>query len=253
MLSVAIITKDEESCILRCLKSVSFADEIVVVDSGSTDNTVRIAEDFGCRVFVEEWKGFGPQKQIALEHCTGQWVMIVDADEMVGAELEEEIVNAIADERFDGYYIPRRNYFNGKWIRHSGWWPDYTIRLFRRVKGRLDGRTVHESVIVEGKLGKMRSPLVHYPHSGIEDVLRKINDYSSANAEQLFLEGKSSSSLKAILRGLAAFGKSYFLKLGVLDGKEGLVIASSGAVNTFYKYIKLQELHERAEKKEGSG
>jgi glycosyltransferase involved in cell wall biosynthesis len=241
-LSVAIITKNEEEKLPDCLKSVSFADEIVVVDSGSVDETVKIAKDFGCKVFIEEWKGFGPQKKSAIRKCKNEWVLIIDADERVPMETEREIIKIINNvDTADAYSFPRKNYYRDKWIRHCGWWPDFVIRLFKKSKGTVDDAIVHESVKVDGKVQKVTSPLIHYPIKDLKSVIDKINLYSSLGADNLYLNKKNVSTFTAFLLGITAFLKFYILKLGIFDGYEGFVISFSHAVNTCYKYLKLKE------------
>ncbi|MDA8084292.1 MAG: glycosyltransferase family 2 protein [Nitrospiraceae bacterium] len=245
-LSVAIITRNEEKMLTDCLESVMFADDIVVVDSGSTDRTVQIAEQFNCRVYSEEWKGFGPQKTSAVEKCRHDWVLILDADERIPEETREAIIKAIGGNApADAYSLPRKAYFNGRWIKHCGWWPDEIVRLFRRGKGSVSARAVHEYVEVKGVTMRLSGPIIHYPMRNISAVIEKINTYSSLGAEELFRAGRNSSGLDAFLHGFGSFTKSYFLKLGVLDGKEGFFISLTGAVTTFYKYAKLQELNRK--------
>lgn len=248
LLSVAIITKNEEERLPGCLRSVSFTDDIVVVDSGSTDRTVEIARAFGCRVFVHEWKGEGLQRNFAAAQCRNEWVLILDADERVTEDARDEIMKALSSPgAADAYAIRRKNFFNGKWIRHSGWWPDKVVRLIRRDRCRIVNRNVHLEIEVDGRTEKIASPITHYPVRDIETILIKINRYSTLGAKDLQSKGTRSSPAKTLVHALSAFMKTYFLKLGFLDGKEGLIIAFSGAVNTFYKYVKLMDLNERKE------
>ncbi len=242
-LSVAIITKDEEENLSECLKSVSFAGEVVVVDSGSDDRTVEIAEEYGCRVFVEQWKGFGLQKQSAIEKCVHDWVLVLDADERIPDETRGEIVRAIKEPKADAYSFPRKNHFRGKWIRHGTWGADEVIRLFRKGEARMSGRLVHETIETESA-ARIMAPILHYPDLSVKGTVKKIDAYSSAGAEQLLSEGKRSSVLKAFSRGLAAFLKCYLLKRGMLDGKEGFIIASYNAIYTYYKYLRLLEIQD---------
>ncbi|MCL0072315.1 glycosyltransferase family 2 protein [Thermodesulfovibrionales bacterium] len=235
-LSVAIITKNEEERLPDCLRSVSFADDIVVVDSKSTDKTVEIAKEFGCRVFVEDWKGCGPQKNSAIDKCKHDWVLVVDADESIPEEAKSEIVRIInaTPNSADAYSFPRKNFFHGKWIRHSGWWPDRGIRLFKKSKGRTNNSLVHESIEVNGTIKNLSTPIIHNSIKDLTFVLEKINIYSSLEAENLFRKGKQSSAFKAFFRGIMAFLKLYFLKRGFLDGHEGFVISFSHGVNVCY-------------------
>ncbi|MGC2064095.1 MAG: glycosyltransferase family 2 protein [Thermodesulfovibrionales bacterium] len=242
-LSVAIITKNEEEMLPDCLRSISFADDIVVVDSESTDRTVEIAKEFKCRVFTEPWKGFGPQKMSAVEKCRHDWILIMDADERIPAETKEAIISVInGTDTADAYSFPRKAFYNGRWIRHCGWWPDEIIRMFRKDKGSVSNRAVHEGVEVMGMVAKLSAPIVHYPMPNIEAVVAKIRLYSSLGAKELLTAGKSSSFSKAFLHATASFIKSYFFKLGILDGGPGFLISYTGAATTYYKYIRLIEL-----------
>lgn len=245
-LSVAIITKNEERNLPDCLKSVSFAEDIVVVDSGSTDRTIEIAKEFGCRVFIEDWKGEGLQRNFAEEKCRHEWIVILDADERIPEETKVELLRVISSpDSDDAYTFRRKNIFNGKWIRHSGWYPDEVIRLYKKTRCTIVNRNIHLEIKVNGRIGKISSPIIHFPIVDIESILQKINRYSSLGAKDLHDSGMTSSPAKAVTHMIAAFLKTYFLKLGFLDGKEGLIIAFSGSVNTFYKYIKLLELQRK--------
>jgi glycosyltransferase involved in cell wall biosynthesis len=246
-LSVAIITKDEERTLPDCLKSVSFADEIVVVDSGSTDSTTEVAREYGCRVFVEQWKGFGLQKRSAIEKCTHDWILVLDADETIPDEARVEIEKAIKEPKANAYSFPRKNYFRGKLMRHGTWGSDEVVRLFRKGGATISGRLVHEAIEAEST-AKIAAPIYHYPDTSANGVRRKMDVYSSAGAEQLFSEGKRSSIFKAVSSGLAAFLKCYFLKLGVLDGKAGFIIAVNDGIYAYYKYSRLLELQERVQR-----
>ena len=243
MLSVAIITKNEEEMLAGCLESVSFADDIVVVDSESTDRTETIAREFNCRVFVEPWKGFGPQKMSAVEKCRHNWVLTLDAYERVPEETRDQIITVInRTSDADAYSLPIKAYFNGKWIRHCGWWPDEKVKLFKKDTCTVSNRAVHEGVEVRGIKKKLSAPLVHYPTSQIRKVMAKMNLYSSLGAEELLKAGKKATFSKAIFHAIASFTKSYILKLGIFDGGEGFFISLTGSVTTFYKYVKLIEL-----------
>ena len=247
LLSVAVITKNEAENLPDCLRSVAFARQIVVVDSGSSDDTVRIASDFGCQVFEEAWRGFGPQKQLAVDRCTAPWVLILDADERVPPETARVIAEAIArDEGPAGYSFPRRNYFQGRWIRHAGWWPDRVVRLFRREMGRMTGAMVHEAVVVDGPVLPLAAPIDHLTESRLDRILRKIDRYSTLGAEAAWAEGRRSTVWSAFLRAKITFFQDYLLRGGFLDGAQGLTLAVTDAVNKFFKYAKLAELNRRA-------
>ena len=249
-LSIAIITKNEEANLPLCLKSVSFADQVVVVDSGSEDETVNIASAFGCNVFIESFKGFGLQKQSAINHCRHAWVLVLDADERIPKETASVIKEIVLNEDISvlGYSFPRKNYFQGRWIRHMGWWPDRVVRLFRKDSGRMAEAAVHESVIVSGQVRELNVPIEHFTESSLNKILIKIERYSTLGAEEAFKEGRKASVWSAALRAELAFFQNYFLKLGFLDGRQGLVLAITDSVNKFFKYAKLSELNRSAKK-----
>ncbi len=243
-LSVAIITKNEEDNLRPCLLSISFAEQIVVIDSGSTDATLKIAEEFGCEIYSEEWRGFGPQKQSAVEKCRLPWVLILDADERVPPPTVEIIKKIVTDPQTPeaGLSFPRKNYFQGRWIRHAGWWPDRIVRLFRKDAGSITSATVHEAVEVEGIVGALAFPIEHFTESSLAKILRKIDKYSTMGAYEAYKEGKSSSIFSAFTRAFFTFIQNYFLRLGLLDGRQGLTLAVTDSVNKFFKYAKLSEL-----------
>jgi len=243
-LSVIIIAKNEAANIRACIESVAWADEIIVVDSGSTDDTVSIASEMGALVYVHaDWPGFGPQKNRALGYASKDWVFSIDADERVTPELRSEIEQAMREPEADGYYCPRLSQFCGKFIRHSGWYPDYVLRLFRRGAGRFSDSLVHESVLLTGKTDKLKHPLLHYSYLSTVDVERKVEHYSTAAAQQMFESGKRSNRFDAALRGGWAFVRTYVLRLGVLDGVAGWNIARMNGRTTYLKYRKLTALN----------
>jgi len=246
-LSVAIITKNEAENLAGCLKSVAFADQIVVVDSGSTDDTLQIAADFGCEVLIEPWRGFGPQKQLAVDQCRHPWVLILDADERIPEETAIVIRKIVYDEQkaVAAYSFPRKNYFQGRWIKHAGWWPDRIIRLFRKDRGRMTPDLVHESIMVDGTVEDLAVPIEHYTESRLTKILLKIDHYSTLGAETAFKNGRTSSIISAVFRANLTFVRDYFLKLGILDGAQGLILAVTDSINNFFKYAKLYELNRR--------
>lgn len=243
-LAVAIITKNEEENIRRCLESVAFAGQIVVVDSGSTDSTLQIAAQFGCEIYKEDWCGFGPQKQLAIEKCRLPWILVLDADERIPPETAEIIKKIVTDRqiREAGFSFPRKNYFQGRWIKHAGWWPDRIVRLFRKNAGRMTNATVHEAVEVEGLIGLLDVPIEHFTESNLSKVIQKIDKYSTLGAQEAVQSGKKSSPYAAFARAFFTFIQDYFLKLGILDGKQGLTLAITDSINKFFKYAKLSEL-----------
>lgn len=242
-LSVILITKNEAANIHACLESVTWADEIIVVDSGSSDNTAEIARQLGAQVYEHDWPGFGPQKNRALAYATGDWVFSIDADERVTPELRTEIEQAMRSADADGYYCPRLSQFCGMFIHHSGWYPDYVLRLFRRGAGRFSDSLVHESVQLQGRSEKLRSPLLHYSYLDKADVERKVEHYSTAAAKQMHAAGKRSSLTGAALSAGWAFLRTYIIRLGVLDGISGWQIAMMNARTTWLKYRKLAAMN----------
>lgn len=239
-LSVIIITKNESSNIRACLESVAWADEIIVVDTASTDGTLEIAREFTRQVHTHaDWPGFGAQKNRALAYATMEWVLSLDADERVTPELRAEIKAVLQNPGSDGYEIPRLSNFCGRFIRHSGWHPDYVLRLFRRGKGSFSDALVHESLQLQGSTARLQQPLLHYSYRDFDDVLCKLNNYSSAASLMLQRRGKRGGLAQAVLHGLWAFIRTYLLRAGFLDGREGFMLAVMNAENSYYRYIKL--------------
>lgn len=242
-LSVIMITKNEEQRIERCLDSLNWASEIVVVDSGSSDRTREICGRYpAVRFYEHPWVGFGPQKNRALSLATGEWVFSIDADEVVSPELAAQIAAAVQRPAYDGYRVQRRNYYRGQWIRHSGWWPDPLLRLFRRSQGCFSDRPVHETVELQGVIGDLAGCLEHHSFSCVSDFIRKADSYSSLGAELLRTRGVRSSPALALLKCAATFFKTLVLKRGFLDGAAGVLIAYSNAAGVFYRYMKCYEL-----------
>jgi glycosyltransferase involved in cell wall biosynthesis len=239
-LSVIIITRNEAARIGACLASVSWADEIVVLDSGSTDDTVAICRAAGATVHETDWPGFGPQKNRALDLATGDWVLSVDADEAVTPELREEIVAAISTPRTAiAWRMPRLSTFLGRPMRHSGWWPDYVVRVFKRGTARFTDSAVHERLVPTGEVGTFRHPLLHESVVSLEDSVGKMNQYSSASARMLHQQGRRASLGAAIARGIWTFLHGYVLRAGFLDGREGLMLAIANAEGSYYRHAKL--------------
>lgn len=247
-LSVIIITKNEADNIRACLESVAWADEVVVVDSGSSDGTVDICRELGAKVYVHDWQGFGVQKNRALSYASHEWVFSIDADERVTSELRVSIEAALAhsDGEYDVYEISRLSSYCGRFMRHSGWYPDHIVRLFKRDAARFSEDLIHERLLVEGKAGQLDGELLHYPFENIEDVLHKVNHYSSAGAAMMQRRGRQASLLGAVLRGLWSFFRTYFLRAGFLDGREGFMLAVSNAEGTYYRYLKLMLLNKKS-------
>ncbi|WP_079418638.1 glycosyltransferase family 2 protein [Thiomonas intermedia] len=239
--SVIVITKNEANNITDCLQSVKMlADEIIVFDSGSTDGTQEICVSLGATVYETDWPGFGSQKNRALGQATGEWVLSIDADERLTPELAAEIKTVIRQHSsLHVYTLPRISSYCGQFMRYGGWYPDRVARLFRRGSAQFSNDIVHESLITDASLGALHNPLLHISYRSLDEVLEKINFYSSAGAEKLAKSGRKTSLTAAIARGFWAFIRTYFLKLGFLDGKLGLLLAISNAEGTYYKYIKL--------------
>ena len=239
-LSVTVITKNEAHNIEACLRSVAFADELVVLDSGSSDDTVQRALSMGAIVNVNaDWQGFGIQKNRALDLTSSDWVLSIDADECVPPQLQAEIRAALEAPAFDVYSFPRLSSYCGQDILHSGWHPDRVIRLFRRDSARFSNDLVHEKILTTRQIGQLKSGLLHESFTSLESVLDKVNRYSSASAQALFDKGRNASLGKALGHGMWAFIRTYFLRLGFLDGRMGLVLAISNAEGTYYRYLKL--------------
>lgn len=243
-LSVIIITKNEADNIQACLDSVGFANEWIIVDSGSTDGTVAIARAAGATVLEStDWSGFGPQKNRALDAAHGEWVLSIDADERITDALRAEILAAIEAPAHAAYALPRLSSYCGHFIRHSGWYPDHIVRLFRRDAGRFSDDKVHERVIVnQSSVGRLHNHMLHYSYRDDDAYLRKLGQYSTLGAQQAFAAGKRSTLGKAVAHAVSAFLRSYLLKCGFLDGRAGLMVAISSAESTYHKYFKLMLL-----------
>lgn len=242
--SVIIITKNEATNIRACLKSVAWADEIIVVDSGSSDGTMEICRSLGAKVYEHDWPGFGMQKNRALGYATSSWIFSIDADERVTPELRASIEFATThpDSGCDIYEISRLSSYCGRLMRHSGWYPDYIARLFRRGAARFSDDLVHERLLFSGKTDRLAGELLHYAFDSPEEVLHKVNSYSSAGAQMLHQRGRKATLAGAVFRGWWSFMRTYFLRAGFLDGREGFMLAVSNAEGTYYRYLKLMQL-----------
>lgn len=246
-LSVCVICFNEEHTIRRCLESSSWADEIIVVDSMSEDKTVEIASQCTDKVFQRPWTGYVDQKNFALTKAHGDWIVSVDADEEITSALHHEILTEISKPNAkDGYLIPRRSFYQGRWINHSGFYPDKQLRLFKRERGLWTGGRVHEKVDIEGTIGELKNDLLHYPYKGvISGQLRTVNDFSTFIAEDMYEKGKRYHLSLLLVRPLFKFIEVYLLKLGLLDGLAGLIIAITSAYAMFVRYVKLREIETR--------
>jgi len=248
-LSVIIITLNEEANLPRCLESVKCAEELVVADTGSVDRTLEIAKECGAKTIQLEWKGFGEAKKRALEAASCDWVLSLDADEVVSERLRAEIQNLLTSDPppFDGYSIPRRSMFLGHWMSHGGWYPDYVLRLFKREKGHFEDKKVHESLSLTGRAGRLKGDLLHYSDPDLEHYLKKMNRYTSLSAQELQERGKVASLADVLFRPMATFWKIYLFKGGFLDGIYGFLLALFSSVHVVTKYVKLWLLSRNAE------
>jgi glycosyltransferase involved in cell wall biosynthesis len=242
-LSVIVIALNAQEKIRACLETVAWADEIVVCDSGSNDETTAIARQYTERVYTDPWRGFGAHKNLALDRATHPWVLSLDTDERVTPELERRIRQLLAGgAEAAGYLVPRRNYFLGRWIRHGGWYPDYVLRLFRRDRGRFRERAVHEAVEVAGPTARLAEPIEHYTYDSVSAYLARMDRYAGLAAEELQRAGARCTPLDLLLRPPATAFKMYVLRQGYRDGVHGLALAGLYAGYTFAKYLKLWEL-----------
>jgi len=250
-LSVIIIAKNAEATIRRCLESVAWADEIVVVEHGSADRTAGICREVGAKVHqTPDWPGFGPQKNRALELARGDWVLSLDADEWVTPELRAEIGRAIASPGGNtAFRFPRRSSFCGRFMRHSGWWPDYVTRLFRRGTARFSDALVHEKLVVNSAVGTLKPPLLHESVTDLDQMLVKMNAYSTASARAFHENGRRASLVTALVHGGWMFFRTYVLRAGFLDGREGLMLAIANAEGSYYRYLKLMLLADKSSKR----
>ena len=247
--SAIIIACNNERIITRCIESLQWADEIVVVDSGSTDRTPEICRSLGAQVHVtEDWPGHGPQKNRALERATGDWVLSVDSDEWITPALRAEILRTIEHDAAAGYAMPRRSSFCGRPMRHSGWWPDYVVRLFRRGSARFTDDHTHERLVVDGRIARLREPIMHEAIVDLDQMLGKMNAYSTSSAHMRLDRRVRAGVLVAVAHGAWTFIRTYVLRAGFLDGREGFMLAVANAEGSYYRYLKLMMLREQREK-----
>ena len=230
-LSVVIIAKNEEKFIGDAIRSAEFADEILILDSDSTDDTCKIAKQLGARVENQAWLGFGPQKNRAVDLATNDWVFVLDSDERIPPKLCSEIITTLKNPAFDGYFVGRLNNFFGKDIKTCGLYPDYSVRLFNRAKGRFNDVPLHEIVEIEGKVSKLKNHMIHLAYSNVDEFIEKQRYYAG-------LSNKKKNIVKAVASPCWTFFKLYFIKLGFLDGWHGFIIAKVYAKFTFWKYSK---------------
>jgi glycosyltransferase involved in cell wall biosynthesis len=246
-LSVLIIAGNEEKNIKDCLESVAWADDVIVVDSESTDATVVISKNYTDKVFVNKWPGFSGQRKFALSKAQNDWVLSIDADERVSPELKDEIIATIKSSgNFDGYYIPRRNYFLDKIIKTCFWYPDYQLRLFKRKSADVVDRKVHEGYFVNGQTSKLNCDIIHFTHQSIHETFSKVNNYTSLNAEER-IDGKKVKARHLILNPLAAFLNHFISRKGYKDGIYGLMVSLVHSITNALTYMKIWELQHKKE------
>lgn len=239
-LSVVIVAKNEAANIVDCVRSARFADEVIVLDSGSTDGTPELARAEGAQVVVTpDWPGYGPQNNRGIDRATGDWFFSLDADERISPALAAEIRAAIDKPEVAGYRVPRSSMYCGRFMKHGGWTPDYTWRLARRGQARFTEHYLHAHLQVQGPTGTLREPIIHYSFRSMEAVLEKLDRYSSASARDMTTAGRKGSLGRAVVHGLWAFFRTYVLRLGFLDGRWGFMLAVSNAEGTYYRYVKL--------------
>ena len=246
-ISAFIICQNEEANIRRCLESVKWCDEIIIVDSGSTDNTLNICSEYNTKIYQRGWPGYVAQKRYAIEQCSCEWVINIDADEELSPDLQEEIKNYLKndDQTVNGYQVNRVVNFLGKWWRSGGWYPEFRLRLCRRQATTWGGEDPHEKAIVSGAVKKLTAELYHYTYRDIHHQVATLNNYSSQAAKSLFKKGKKPSILKMLFNPILRWIKWYFLKQGFREGFLGLVMATLEAYYVFLKYLKLWELHRK--------
>lgn len=241
-LSVIIITKNEAHNIRACLESVAFADEIIVLDCGSTDETVALAKQATPHVYVTDWPGDGPQKNRGLALAQSDWILCLDADERVSPALQQEMKHVLKQPNKEAYYIPFQSHYLGKAIRFGDWRNEKHLRLFKRANGEFSNDIVHCHVSVSGETGQLKQAICHHPFHSLEHLIHKMNDYSTQTAIRKHKAGKKASLLTAMSHSIWTFIRGYFMKLGFLDGKEGFLLALSNAQGTYYRYVKLMYL-----------
>ena len=246
-LTVIVITKNEAANIRDCLQSVAFADQMVVLDSGSTDQTAAIAKEMGAEVYQStEWPGFGVQKNRALQHATGQWVLSIDADERIPPDLARVISTTVQSGKADAYALARQTQFCGQWIKHCGWTPDYVVRLFKRDQAQFSLDVVHEKLVLKNpvvNVARLAPAMLHYSYRTSDDYWNKLQRYSKDWALERYRLGQKTSMSRAALSGFVAFARSYFFRLGFLDGAMGFAVCSMQAQSAFGKYFELYCLH----------
>jgi glycosyltransferase involved in cell wall biosynthesis len=240
--SVVIAVKNEELNIEDALGSVSRFSEIIIVDDFSTDSTISIARKYTNNIYQIKWQGYARQKQSGIDKASMPWVLVLDADERVTKALADEIGAAVKGAEYSSYYIPRKNFFLGQWIRHGGWWPDYTLRLFRKESAHMEQREVHEKIVADGKAGYCKNPLEHYTYREISDYIKKMDTYSNLAAKELHKKGAPVRLYQLVIKPPFTFLRMFLFQQGFRDGFNGFVLAVLYSFYTFLKYLKLREI-----------
>lgn len=249
-ISATIITLNEETLLGACLESVTWADEIIVVDSGSSDRTVEIARKYTDKVLRHDWPGYSAQKNWAVEQASHDWVLSLDADERITPALQAEMIGILEQASpSPGYYIARKNFFLGKWIRYGGWYPDHTLRLFDRKKGKFADRMVHEAVEIDGTPGFLQNPMEHYTYRTLNDYHERAGRYTTLAALEMHRSGRPFRSIDLLVRPFLTFFKMYLLRQGFREGLNGFLLSALYGYYVFLKYAKLWELESTAKKK----
>jgi len=251
--SIIIITSNAEDDIKRCLESISWAYEIILVDCFSQDKTAEIAKEYTDKVWQREWQGYGKQKNFAIDKARGDWIFWIDSDEVVTQELVGEIKNIISqDKDISAYYVPRRTYFLNHWIKHCGWYPGYTLRLFKKGVARFNERLVHERLDFKGKAGYFNGDLLHYSYKSISEYVDRLNKYTSLEAKQMVSEGKNIENIKLVYKiitnPITTFCKMYFRKKGFKDGIYGLMLCILSSIYKLVLYVKYWQYIQKSKK-----
>lgn len=250
-LSIVIIAKNEQRNIVRCLKSASWADEMIVMDSESTDDTAELARTHGARVFAHEWQGYGAAKRAAVDKASHDWIFSIDADEEITDQLRQEIQALLnGDARHHGYFVPRRTLFLRRWIKHCGWYPDYVLRLFKKSQGNFDDAVVHERVVINGGTGYLKSDLLHYSYPTLEEYFRKFDWYTTLGAREAARRGAHAGWFDITVKPMLSFASHYLIRQGFRDGLEGFLVSVLSAAAVMVKYAKLREIQQRKTAKE---
>ncbi len=242
-LSVSIITKNEESNIERCLDAVKWADEILVVDSGSTDKTLEICKKYGCNIIETQWMGFGKTKKFAVDNAKYNWILSVDADEVVSTQLNVKIQSILSNPEYNAYKIKRISYYLGKRIKYCGWQNDLPLRLFNRNYGNFNEKIIHEYVDTKEPIGIINECILHYTYQSVNHHFNRMKNYAVLSAMEKYESNKYSSIIKAVFNAILKFVKMYFIKFGFLDGKHGFLLSLNSSAGIYLKYINLWEMN----------